>query len=424
MNEQNFSFYSELLGYIVRTFRWISLPLGILVFTDLKKLKQGVREWIPTMIMGAATGLGCFCTAYLMGFGIQSFVGDKIADSFTFTEAGDLEIFLKSEFVLWLAVCISFIVLTLIALYVLYRIVSHKYAQTIYEAVYLSVPSVMAYLLSRFFSRISVIPMDKEVFVLSDQIEASNWVFLAIGVLLLICETFLVATWQKNRTMKEKEEQLLFSSMQTEALKKRLSDVEEDQRRLSGFRHDLKNHLVNLHGLLDKGAVSEAEGYLKSMEENMNPFEQRLYTGSALLDVILNDKSAEAEKLQVAFAANVDGNDIPEEMLYDLGVLLTNLLDNAIKASSEKRTEHPNTFVSLKHKGRFLVFKIKNTYSEKVEIDPATHLPVMNRKQISGHGIGIRNAVDICEKYLGGMEYMQEKDAVTVTGTLQMPPVN
>ena len=123
----------------------------------------------------------------------------------------------------------------------LHRIVRIRFAQTAYEAIYLSVPAIMAYLLSLFFAVISVIPMEKEVFVLSEQIKVSNGIFLATAVLLLVCEAFLVATWQKNRVMKDKEEQLMFSALQAEALKKRLADTELEQRRLSGFRHDLKN---------------------------------------------------------------------------------------------------------------------------------------------------------------------------------------
>ena len=112
MSEKDFSFYSELLGYILQGFRWISLPLGVLVFADIRKLKQGVVRWIPSMIMGAITGLGCFCMAYLMGFGIQSILSERITESFDFQEERDLEIFLRCQFVLWLVICISFVVLT------------------------------------------------------------------------------------------------------------------------------------------------------------------------------------------------------------------------------------------------------------------------------------------------------------------------
>ncbi len=420
MREQDFSFYSELLGYILQGFRWLSLPLGFFVFTDVKKLKQGAVRWIPSMIMGAITGQGCFCIAYLMGFGIQSILSDRITASFDFQDKGDLEIFLRSQFILWLVICISFVVLTLLFLFILRRIVRIRFSQTVYEALYLSVPGIMAFLLAHFFAVISVIPMEKEVFVLSEQIKVSNWIFLATAVLLFVCEAFLVASWQKNRVMKEKEEQLMFSSLQADALKKRLEDTEAGQRRLSGFRHDLKNHLTNLHGLLEKGSYREADDYLKSMEKDVNPFEQRFYTGSALLDVILNDKSSEAEKLGVAFSAGVDGNHIPDHVLYDLGVLLTNLIDNTLQAASDKRTEHPHVFVSVKRKGNFLVFKIRNTCSEKIDIDPETHLPVRKGRISPGHGIGIRNAADICEKYLGTMEYMQKDEEVTVTGMLQV----
>lgn len=420
MSEQDFSFYSELLGDLLQGFRWLSLPLGVLVFTDIRRLKQGALRWIPSMMMGMITGLGCFCNAYLMGFGIQSILSERITASFDFRGKDDLSIFLRRQFVLWLFICISFVVLTLIFLFVLHRIVRIRFAQTIYEAMYLSVPGIMAYLLSKFFAVISVIPMEKEVFVLSEQIRVSNGVFLVMAVLLFVCEAFLAASWQKNRVMGEKEEQMLFLNLQTQALKKRLTDAEAEQKKLSGFRHDLKNHLTNLHGLLQGGAYPEAERYLCAMEEDMNPVEQRFYTGNALLDVMLNDKYIEAEKAGVTFSANVDGEHIPEQCLYDLGVLLTNLIDNGIHAASEKRTELPAVFVSLKRRGNFLVFRIRNTCLEAIDIDPQTHLPVIHAKKGPGHGIGVRNAVDICEKYLGTMEYSQKDTEVTVTGMLQM----
>jgi hypothetical protein len=91
-----------------------------------------------------------------------------------------------------------------------------------------------------------------------------------------------------------------------------------------------------------------------------------------------------------------------------------------LQAASEKRTNDPNVFASLKRKGNFLVFKIRNSCSEKMVIDPEKHLPLKKGRTSPGHGIGIRNAADICEKYLGTMEYMQKDDEVIVTGMLQL----
>ena len=63
------------------------------------------------------------------------------------------------------------------------------------------------------------------------------------------------------------------------------------------------------------------------MEESAGIYEKRYDTGIVLFDVILNDKTVDADRMGITFTASVDIRSLPDMMQYDVAVDVGNLID-------------------------------------------------------------------------------------------------
>lgn len=111
--------------------------------------------------------------------------------------------------------------------------------------------------------------------------------------------------------------------------------LNEQHLQMERLRHDMKNHVLALHGLWEKKEFEKAGEYLEKMIEGGSIGGSDEATGNQAVDALLHRKKRQAEERFVRWECDVQ---IPKDCkvdTFDLCVLLGNLLDNAIKAGSE-----------------------------------------------------------------------------------------
>ena len=177
------------------------------------------------------------------------------------------------------------------------------------------------------------------------------------------------------------------------------------------FRHDIINHFMVLQYHIERGHTEECLSYLKKMEVFCRS-RQRIRTGNAVADSILNYKIAETEKRDIHVEYDVR---IPDRLLledFDLTCILGNLLDNAIEAA-EKTDEKIITF-RLEYRGkRFFLFDIRNTYSGKLLIGEDTLMTT--KENAADHGLGLKSVERAIRKYDGSMRFYSKDNMFCVT---------
>lgn len=90
--------------------------------------------------------------------------------------------------------------------------------------------------------------------------------------------------------------------------------------------------------------------------------ECKYVTGNAVSDVIINDKCRRAEKAGIRFEADFrHGGEIP---VFDMGIILNNLLDNAIEACEKLETGKGFIRLSLKRKKQLLLLESRTALME------------------------------------------------------------
>ena len=123
--------------------------------------------------------------------------------------------------------------------------------------------------------------------------------------------------------------------------------------------------------------------------------------GVAVVNAILNQKYRSMQEKHIAVILKV--GDLQEICLEEeeIVILLSNLLDNAIRESEKvlKNTGKAVIHLKLECEEHKLIFAVRNPVTEKVEIENDT----IKSKRGDHHGIGLLNVKAVVDKYGGDM---------------------
>lgn len=140
--------------------------------------------------------------------------------------------------------------------------------------------------------------------------------------------------------------------------------VDEARRRCaqtSAFRHDLKNHLSVLDGLLRAGKVAEGRAYLARLEASSRALALPYQTGNAAVDVLLGEKLGLAEEIETEVSLLLPHPCGVDD--FDLCVIFANALDNAIAACRACAGARAIRIVG-KRQGDFYLLIFENTCAD------------------------------------------------------------
>lgn len=170
---------------------------------------------------------------------------------------------------------------------------------------------------------------------------------------------------------------------------------EQDQVRT--LRHDLRNHLTALQGLLARGQTAQAAGYLEQIAGSPWAQGSQQFCENETANVVLSSKAEAARRLglQAEFQAALP-RDLPIAD-PDLCALLGNAIDNAMEAAQKAA----NKKVRLRcrtDKGLFML-QVENALTGDERPDLST-----TKKDKAAHGFGLAGMREIAARYGGSLE--------------------
>lgn len=191
------------------------------------------------------------------------------------------------------------------------------------------------------------------------------------------------------------------------------------------FRHDMNNHFGVLRHLCSNadgaGGAQEGESYvldeirkyIDSMGTGYNRTGCDTDSGNLMMDFAVDMKKNYAQSRGIPMEVELN---IPKEMNYnsmDLVIFLSNLLDNAIEACERmENREAARIVLRLQYKMSNLVVFIKNTYDGHLDGRSSGEqeaVPIGTSKaDKTAHGIGMKNVMDIVNKYHGALRWIAE----------------
>lgn len=199
----------------------------------------------------------------------------------------------------------------------------------------------------------------------------------------------------------EREEALLKDVNQAKYKSYQKSKQAEDK--IRKINHDLNHHF---NYLLAYGDLSDkAKNYILELKGNVNECTKYFETGDGLVDLILEEYKAKAEKkgISFGFVGGFDENGLDVEASA-ISVILGNLLNNAIEGALRSKEEYKCIDINLyKIESRELFIKIVNTANTK-DIKINNGLIKTSKEDKEDHGIGMRSVLQTVQSCSGKMK--------------------
>lgn len=210
----------------------------------------------------------------------------------------------------------------------------------------------------------------------------------ALGLGALLCTLYAYQRICRGFQMKAALSSL---TQAVETQKAYISEAQVRYDKTRAFRHDIKNHLSVLSGLLNHGKYEEGEAYLKKLQIVSDTLSSPCQTGNPIVDIVLGEKlrMAEADGITTEISLCLPKSCKIDD--FDLCVIFANALDNAVNAC---RFVEEGKFLRItgERQGDFYMLGFENRCLEGP-------LPPM--------GIGLSNIKTVAEKYHGAV--MTEK---------------
>lgn len=196
------------------------------------------------------------------------------------------------------------------------------------------------------------------------------------------------------------------TQLQTQEKERQIEEFKRSYSRIRQFTHDYKNHCMSMQKLLEDANYEELDKYLRSitgryLEMNCD----FVNTNNPLIDSILNTKIYQCKENGIDIVCTVAG-DISHWDKVEIGIILFNLLDNAIEASMKEEKQGKIEFI-LKREGGVSNITIKNTVSRPVLKNNTELKTDKLDKEI--HGIGHTTVAELTEELNGMVEYYEKE---------------
>ncbi len=226
---------------------------------------------------------------------------------------------------------------------------------------------------------------------------ASPWVIIdTFG--LALCNIVIVIFMERLNIEKARQRDSLILHQQVTAEMNNiqaLSQAYQEQRQLT---HDFNNHMLAIEQLAEEGDLNKLTKYVAGISQRVAAVSTVIKSNNAIVDAVLNQKylAAKNKGVQVEFlVGDLAGLPFADE---DLVAVLSNLMDNAIKASAqapEGQRQIRVKFTNDSDSG--VLLSVKNTTAGPVRV--IDNEVVSESPRTLNHGYGINNIKNVLAAY-------------------------
>ena len=236
---------------------------------------------------------------------------------------------------------------------------------------------------------------------------------VTMTILLFLINTAVFFMYDSYSVLYERQLQAVLVEQESQFYYHQCQLMKESAEDVKDFRHDLNNHMMMLSELLDHGKTDEAQDYIHSLTKQTKEltflFSQ---SGNIVIDSIINYK---LRNISTACDIEVD-TIVPTELpveIVDLSMILTNLLDNALRALAQ--IEKGKLVVITHYKKGILYIIVRNSYNGDVRYENGE---IITTKRDGDHGRGLKLVEKAIDKYDGLLKIDHTDDLFSVEALL------
>lgn len=233
------------------------------------------------------------------------------------------------------------------------------------------------------------------------EMKISLYFCLAVVVILMLCLLWIFLLYGKLRR-------------RYDSLVESCEQMQKFNSELRSQRHDYLNHMQVVYGMAELEEYEELRGYLEPIYRDMMKVGKAIRTSVPAVNALLMAKMGEAEAEQIDFYVEVksDLKDLRIEP-WELCKVLSNLIDNAITALSEKETDRKMILDINEDREHYLFSVSDNGAPVPKDSRNAIFRQGFSTKQEAGHGMGLFIVSNVLRAN-GGSIHLESDEQETV----------
>lgn len=227
-------------------------------------------------------------------------------------------------------------------------------------------------------------------------------IVLLCNVLALLSMFVVMLLFTDLEQKKEEESRQIALESQLHQMQSHIREIEQLYGGIRGMKHDVKNHITAMEGLIEQKKYEEARNYLASMNHTVERLDYAYQTGNPVTDVIINEKCSRAGELGIRFESAFHFPMEKSVDAFDISIILNNALENALEAAGQTKEGYIK-IVSSQRRNVYLI-EVENNFIRELMFDSKSGLPETTKQETAIHGMGLKNIRRVAEKYYGTIE--------------------
>ena len=209
---------------------------------------------------------------------------------------------------------------------------------------------------------------------------------------------FVLRVSAEERTRGQLEQTRNNLKLQVGQAVREIEALRTSQQQTRAYRHDLRHHLQYISACIENGRGEQAQEYIQSICSEIEASKVTTYCENEAANLIFSSFAGRAENCGVPLNIQAHIPQLISVAETDLCVLLSNALENALRACRRMKAENGPAYIEVtaREKNGHLFLQFVNPCPEGIQFENG--LPVTHAE---GHGIGVRSICAIVEKYKG-----------------------
>lgn len=175
--------------------------------------------------------------------------------------------------------------------------------------------------------------------------------------------------------------------------------------------HEYSRTLEYLYCCMKEKRYEDAEEFLHKHINELDEEKHQVWTGLPFLDFIINYKKRAMDKAGIKFRLELDVYEYPFEEA-ELGILLGNLLDNAIEACEKCAPGKREIYLHIWNVRYMFLLKLANSSSKSPKINGQRF--ITDKADKNAHGMGVEQVRRIVKRYGGDIDFQYNGECFEV----------
>ena len=236
--------------------------------------------------------------------------------------------------------------------------------------------------------------------------KTAEYIYVAVTLLISCLDAVIFIFLRKmNRTSQiEKERDIM--EIQLQRQQDEMQHLQQQYEEILILRHDFRNGIDCLCGMVEQGDCSGALEYAKQFKERkVNTILSQVQCSSTMLNAVVNAKFNDAQSKGIDTSLRLVVQ-IPHDLEFDLSIMLSNLLDNAIEAC-EKNPSNAQILLTISEEAGYYRIVVRNTIAASVLKKNQELKTEKADKKL--HGWGLRSVTDLVSKRNGLIDFYEKE---------------